>query len=408
MTELVKIGDKINVDKNIVENINDFSVYGKDEPLVKALLYYIAYQHRYNPEEFGILDPEKFAAVCGFTPNYLRNRHDEPAMLMGLSSKQVERLYAAAEDDVQHKVLDSNLENALYKLMRINMVYQNKPRIYTLKDNKMVQETSFHSFNFIQNLKVAQIKTPSGRSKTIYQYEVTESFINHMGLYYMPCDLQLLVFYRKKRRDDLYLFLVRAREYCRFSKQDQFTSNLDQLCRWANINLTSDREKKRKITATFKDFEEKVDFKFTLQWHRRDGERWEYVPVLYFADIAKEGNSREAVRREKIEVFFNNLVNELGSIYKENMPVAVYGPEYVSGLLQFIQNGECWTEKLNAYIRAEIRSYKNPDQQVRTRASEFFMAAAKRKWRSFNEIKKEIVSFYQNKKFLINVQDDRS
>lgn len=395
MTEIIQRGNSINVDKNIVENINDFSVYGKEEPLVKSLLYYFAYQHKYHPEEFGILDPEKFADICDFDPGYLRRRSDEPARLVGMSQKQIDRIYAEAEADPSKKVMDSNLENALYKLLTTNIVYQNKARIYTLKDNTMVSETGFQSFSFLKNLKVAHIRTPAGRTKILYQYEVTESFRNHMGLYYIPCDLRYIVHFRKKRRDNLYLFLIRAREYCKYEKLDRFTTNLDQLCQWANLNLTSDREKKRKIKETFKDFEEKVDFEFTLEWHRREGERWEYVPVLYFPE-ARQSRPNDSLVKEKLLLFYNNLINELGSLYKEKQPKTVYGKEYMEGLLGFIQNGECLTEKEEAYYIAEKRSYTVPKGSP-TRVRDFFVEASKQKWKSFDDIKKAIWVYHQNR-----------
>lgn len=395
MTELVKEKDRINIDKNIVDNLSDFSVYGKDQPLVKSLLYYFAYQHRYQPEQFGVLDPEDFAIVCGFTPGHLRCRHEDPAILAGKTQKQIDRLYAEAEQLSERKVLDSNLENALYKLLTTNIIYQQRPRVFTLKDNTMIHETDYYSFNFLKNLKVRQITTPAGRQKTIYNYEVTESFINHMGLYFMPCNLQDLVLFRKSRRDDLYLFLIRAREYCLYGNINQYQSNLDQLCTYANLSLTSDREKKRKINDSFKDFKEKVDFDFDLQWKARDGERWEYVPVLFFPDTSSK-RPKDYLVKEKFGLFYNNLVNELGMLYKSVTDVIPFGQEYVSDLLNFIQNGEYEEEKIEKYWIAEKRTYTT-QRGAPSRAKDFVNEATRKPWTSFDDMKKALWVYHQTK-----------
>lgn len=326
----------VRIDKNIANNSEalDLDFQSNDE-LVSSILMYAAYQRKNHLFDFGIIDPEDFARTMGFAPKYLTSVHPKPACLEGYSADQIAKAYHDQEahpEDPHYRIFDSRLENALFLLLSKNMTFRRTGIVYKEKDGSSMQRMTVTSVRLLKSFSIIFRKSPRGKKKLFYDYELDEGFGQNLSLLYITANIDDFTMLRKKSLHKLYLYVKNLRDNAialylkdlkenisQKEKQDYFIAEFDLLCRITGIGSNNARDKKSRLVKAFAELKKVLPIELT--WTRREKERWEYVPVIVFMEIRNTDKLIPADKSdpigEKVDIFTLNLMIHVISEYKE-------------------------------------------------------------------------------------------
>jgi len=363
------------LDKNVAHNIRDFRAFDEDKQIIKALISFFAFNLQHDLFGYGKLDPSEFAKLMGYSPNYLRSKHPNPACLKDMSKKEIEKIYKSQENYPDHKeyrIFDSVLENALY-ILRYNRVrYTSKGTTFQLNGENLTK-ISLDEVQFLTELSIVFKTTKSGQTKVIYTYKLADSFINNISNYYLKSNKDSLKMLRKPGLDELYLYLKNL--ITTFALQDTHKgfSSFKLLCDLAYINIENPPDRKKKLSQAFQKINEKTELDVCLNWHKDGSSKYAYTPEIeYSHEQISEIKNGSSIREERATIFMQNLRYELTQAYRRDVFVNDLGQSIEPELLLKWMQDKNHNELSIYFDLAVIKTYKKlPDWHWKTKGNFF-------------------------------------
>lgn len=363
----------VRIDKNIANNPDAIALefgQGNDE-LAMSLLIFCAWQRKTNLFDYGIIDPDKFAKTMGYAPKYLTSVHPNPACLANLNDDEKKNLYKQQSEhpeDPTYRVLDSRFENALYLLLSRNIIYRRPGKTYKI-DGNVVRALEIKSVRLFKRFTILFKKSPRGKKKLLYDYELDEGFAQNLSLLYVTANIADFAVLRKKSLHKLYLYTKNMRETALFLNHESCQSNFDLLCQIADIRSDAPKDCKKRLVAAFKEIEKVIPI--NLRWEKRPGDKWAYLPIIIFNEVVQHiipADKVDAIA-EKVDVFCLNFFEYVCNAYK-----AEYGYEIYTGdrevslervLIDFLKKNQ--EEQIEYwYIQAQLRTFAiSPNNKTR-------------------------------------------
>lgn len=375
------------LDKNVAHNIRDFRAFEEDKQMIKALLTYFAFNLQHDLFGYGVLDPKEFAKIMGYSPNFLRSKHPNPAFLKDMSKKEIIKLYKAQEDYPEHgeyRIFDSVLENALYILRYDRVRYTSTGKTFQINGEHLTK-ISLDEMQFLTELSIVFKRSQSGQTKLIYTYRLADSFINNISNYYLKSNKDSLKALRKPGLDELYLYLKNL--MTTFALQDTCKnfSSFKLLCELAYINIEKPADRKKKLNNAFKKIAASTELKVILNWHKNGTSKYAYTPEVEFdQEQISEVKNGSSIKKERTTIFIQNLNYELTQAFRREVLVNDLGQSIdPDKLLKWMQGKNA--NELSVYFDlAVIKTYKNlPDWHWKTKNT-FFQSLKNAK--SFSDV----------------------
>jgi hypothetical protein len=374
--------DIFRIDKNIAHNIdyiskynNDKNIVNSDGGLIKNLIYFFCYTYQNNLFNFGTFDVYEFATKFGYNVDYLKGRHPEPEQLKGKAKNEISALYQRQAEDLNFKIYDSVIENALYTLHTKPIVFVRGAKTVDYQNNKILYSTDSNSYLVITQLNIKTIskltKENGGQrklrgkagDKNVYNYSLDRLFIENLSHYYLKGVRESLLQLRKSSLDDLYLYLLNLRSNLYYKGQNQTTlaetPNFELLCNIAHIQSVKEngepydnKYRKRDLVKCLREIT-KTELKFEFHWTKREKERHNFVPIFVF-----EPQQKVDSEKERETVFKTRLAHELLDAFRILKSKEYYSENrnetFITWLRDINQNDK---EKALAYETAYFRSY---------------------------------------------------
>jgi hypothetical protein len=321
----------IRLDRNFAHNPNVFSLYGEDENLVKSLLVYFC--ENYQKDIFGYtrLDPVKFAKALGYkSKSALQTKVKEPyqAQIHKLKESDIRKMKESGED-----LYLTRIENALYKMMALNIMFQNKAGTY--KDGHFVK---IESMRILKNCTIYTDRT--NRDKKFYDVMLDDDLIENLTHYFEHLKKDCFIKAREANLSNLYLYMLNLRELC-LNKDEKGTPKFNDLITLAKIADTyTPKDKKRYLKKKLEKLlaiDPDLDFKLKFE---AQGEH-DFKPVISF-NGAKESKEQKArrINEEKLVICKNYIDRNLLSYFQIKYPEYCDSEEYT--MLKF----EEWNKAL--------------------------------------------------------------
>lgn len=360
------------LDRNLSNNIMYLhQAFGEDTYIISSLLCFIAWKHKHQLFNVGVLDPTEFGRMCKFQPGYLRRRHPAPAQLERLSIQEKERLYRKQEeypDNFAYRVYDSILENALYMLYTRAIAYPGNHVMYR-ECGSEIQKVEIEKITFFKHLRIVFHRS-KGKCKIFYEYELDESFVHNLNQYYLVCNLSSFVKLRKKRLDTLYLFIKNLREYFRLQNKCSDFVNFNLLCELARINRKDKRMRKQDLKHAFEVLGTLATFQVKLSFLPLSPEQPFYISIIDFPDL--QAWSEEQVISEKQDILFLNFVRLICVLFKKKHDYFSYMyEELIEIVLEFVRsNDRNVIQKI--YIDSQILTFKKLSPKSSIKFEDFY------------------------------------
>lgn len=314
-------GNLFRIDKNFANNPNALALdFGGDEELAMSILMYCAFQRKNKLFDFGLIDPEKFAKTMGFAPKSLTVVHPRPAFLENMSKDQRKKVYREQDEhpeDPAYRVFDSKFENALYLLVSRNITYKQPGKKFVSTDGRSVDSVEIKSVRLLKNFSIIFQKSRRGKKKILYDYELDESFVQNLSLYYIKADVEDFARLRKKGLHKFYLYIKNLRDMAYVAQKPVIEVNFDVLCDIADINSKEPRDNKRRLKEAFAQLVGIIDV--TIDFKKKNPtDRWEYQPVLTFNEIKMKIIPSDKADKigEKVDIFALNFFERIIAAYK--------------------------------------------------------------------------------------------
>lgn len=288
----------IRMDKNIVKQGLDLvRTYKEDSSMILDIMLYNAHMQQKNLFNLGTLDPYDFAEKLGYkTPNILM-KHSNP-----LQPTMVD-----VENLPSEKIFHNVLENALYKMAKINLEFSRPVQSKTKEEYGI--ELEF--YQLLTGLK-KHISTKR-KDRFYYTYQISETYRQHLNRFFAQVDMESLKALRKPKATFLYLTLINLRE------AKKKTPYFDYLCKQAGINITDTTQRKRKLKKKLDLIRSVSDLNFDYKFNCRSG-KYKYGIEINFKDSDIIDNNKEAVRK----AFLNELGKYLLKSFKKKYDLQGY------------------------------------------------------------------------------------
>lgn len=322
--------DIVRFDKNIANNSESLAFdFKENSPLIGSLLMYLAWQVKYNLFAIGSIDPHDFAKKMGFHSKYLNTIHPSPACLEGLSKYQKDELYKKQKEnpeDPNHRIFDSRFENALYLMISKNLTYKRVGTIYKDGEGNRLQQLKVASIRLLESFSIVFQKSPKGKKKLYYLYELDPGIVNNLSLRYVNTSITHFIQLRQKNLHQLYLFVKDKRDtavslYFKIDEtnpkdfNDSYTAQFPLLCETAGINSSEPKDRKKRLVQAFNILKELLPVE--LIWEKGPQARYAYVPVIIFTELRDLDNlvGIDSIA-EKADIFCLNLARYIMEEYK--------------------------------------------------------------------------------------------
>ncbi|MEM9338567.1 MAG: hypothetical protein AAGA66_07540 [Bacteroidota bacterium] len=312
------MADITRYDRNLVNNMLDFSGYEKDAVLIKNLVAFFSYDINHNvlpPDLFGkrLLDPVTFAQHMGYK-NYrsLIKKHPEPAQFRGKTPAAVKIMKEQLKADNEPS-WETELCNAIYR-MRYESLRFSKP-------GKTPDGVQTSELNEIRFLKYAKKFHDPAKRKIYYEIEYDDTYINNLARYFMKYSNQVYAQLRKAKLQDLYIWLANLRDIANKENEPEYsidTISFDFLCMKVSTNITKPSQKKKYLTNAFKKINGLIgDEIFDLSW-KKNGSFY-YQPVITFKYTQNELEDHTQESKKRLRLYFkSNIVKEFARKYIRN------------------------------------------------------------------------------------------
>lgn len=361
------------LDRNLSNNVTYLhQTFGEDMHIITSLLCYIAWKHKYQLFDIGILDPIEFGRLCKFEPGYLRRRHPAPAQLERMNGEEIKMLYKLQAQDpynCAYRVYDSILENALYLLYTRAIVYPGKHIIYQV-DGDEIRKVDINKITFFKHLRIVFHRSKYGKYKIFYEYELDASFVHNLNQYYLICNLTAFVDLRKKRLDVLYLYIKNLREYFRLQDKSSDIVSFTTLCELAKIKRKDKRMRKQDLIHAFQTLALLSTFKVELTFLPLSPEQRFYISVISFPGLRTW--SEEDIIKEKQDILFLNFTRLICERYKEKHDYfTCLQEELIDIIIKFVKTNE--KECIyRIYASAQILTFKKLSPKAEQKFGDFY------------------------------------
>lgn len=370
------------LDKTISKNIAIIKklVSEKDESLLSSLVYYICYCHEHDLFGYGWLDPKEFAEQFDLhLPNLLR-KVEMPYQFNNMDVAEQETLKLESKKNRRGEVSsfawDNVIENALY-------ILKERPFSYDIggvpAENGMFKRTG--GMRIITDIAAFR---KDGRH-VIYRYKLSNDVLINLNSYFVTVDKNTLIRARKRKLEELYLFIVTLKS--NLATKGEWRTTVDNtvpmmlLCEKAHIpSHKADGEpyEMRYMKRNLNDCIEYLkagspdkpcvpDFEF--QWAAQPGQKIAYTPIFIFSEPSRHQDNmqRTAIFKERIMASYIKLFRVISKT-ENNF-------EYRSDEKEFYK----WfynpdldpVEKRNAYENACIDAYKKIPKDINERYEKF-------------------------------------
>lgn len=373
------VSDDFGIDRNLTNNLNYIGqTFGEDSHLITSLLCFIAWKHRNQLFNCGVLDPYEFGRLSCYKAGYLRRRHQSPAQLERMKEKDIQRLYQLQENDpldFSVHVFDNILENALYLLYTRSITYPGNHVIYKMTNGNELHKVNIEKITILKHLKIIfhKSKTGKGKDKIYYEYELDQSFVHNLSLYYLNCNLQSFVMLRKKRLDTLYLYLKNLREYFIYQNKASDIVSFSTLCEMAQLNRADVRMRKQDLIKAFKVLSEYANFPVQLSF--MPSERGFYLPLVTFPKACKP--CPESLITERQNLLYLNFLRHLMASFKTKYDYYLYKDTAVLPILiNYVR--ECTKDEIRTiYSLSQIATFKKLTDKAVSKFEEFYLKILK-------------------------------
>ena len=257
-------------DKNLAHNTYDFDKFAEDATLIRNLVVYIAFSYQEDLWGYGTLDPAKFAKYMGYKDHRsLYKKVPEPAQLRNLKPDAV----GALRENPQEYIWDDLLDNALYKMAH-------EPLSLSF-GGKAVSGQSYVRIDTMLILKSVSVYFDERNpQKRYYKYQASQEFINNLSRYFLMLNLGSFTRLRGNRLQPLYLYLCNLRETLKL-KNAVGTPHFDMICKYAGINDSEPKQRKKKINKKLGLVQQKAP-ELGLDWRWDRNGRFYYKLVIWF------------------------------------------------------------------------------------------------------------------------------
>lgn len=394
--------DLFRIDKNIAHNIdyiskynNDRNIVSSDGGLIKNLIYFFCYSYQNNLFNFGTFDVYEFASTFGYSVKYLSTRHPAPEQFKNKTAKDISALYERQDVDVNCKIYDSVIENALYILHTRPIIFVRGAKTVDYNNSKITYSTDSNSYLVINQLSTQKIskltKEKGGQrklrghagDKNLYSYTLDKLFIENLSHYYLKGARESLLQLRKSSLDDLYLYLLNLKSNLQVKGQYQTTlnetPNFELLCSIAHIKSIKEngdpydnKYRKRDLVKCLREINDKSELKFEFHWTKNPKDRHFYVPIFIFEQQEKKESDKE---REG--VFKIRLAHELLDAFRVINSAQYYSDNrnelFIAWLRDINVNVK---EKSLAYETAVFKTFGKLSQYIENMKDSFIKKCA--------------------------------
>ncbi|MEO9849230.1 MAG: hypothetical protein ABJF65_00265 [Reichenbachiella sp.] len=329
------------VDRNIAISGKFFSHFGKDEAMVRTVMFYLSDSYQKDLWGYETIDPYRMAKSMDISPSLLRKKHTAPYQKIKLGEAEFERRKAKGE-----KMYETIFENALYQL-----TFNSADISYSSKndDGTVVQENI--SFTFLEALKIVSQKA-RGKSKHLYSVKYnTSAKENLTGFFLLTNKPEFAKLTGSAGQQDLYMYLTNLRVILYNKPEDERRGlpHFDLLCKRCRVFGMEPKLAKSSIIRMFKALQQKCpSLGVNLDW---EGEgRWKYTPVVTF-DYSQFATETPTDQFKGFERLFNEYIKdlyiELKIDTKSKMTIAKW----------LVDNSLNVEEKRLAYVRAYNKAF---------------------------------------------------
>ena len=377
----------IRADKNIANIIS--KLMEKDSyNVVVSLLMYFYHCTQNNLFGFGVLDPQNFGEVMGFTPEFLRMKHPDPIQprVENWSKDEIKRRYELEKKYPEERIYDSLLENALYILTQT--VNLSKGAQLVSFDEGVKYMNQIKSFQFLTDIACVYDRSKSrGKPKIFYQYALNPQILNNLNHFYFDEYIEDFVAVRKagKNLDGLYLYLKNQENFTTGNLENTFRASLDVLADKLQLSEKYEQKyKKREVKrAIEKILKVTKNFSCSLDWESAGkNARWQYIPVITFNSRFKNNQQLVEYNKEAKEVMLQQAIfYEFLELFK-NLNGSIIEADNKTKQKHFKEwffNSEIdYKEKLHAYDNGILKiSGKFPSNHEEIKQSFFSQVFAK-------------------------------
>jgi len=348
----------VRVDRNTVHNYLNFDVHGEESGnIIKCLLLYFSKAHQYDLFGYGTLDRSKFAKEMGLSDSRLKGKCENPFQFNGLTLEEIETLYSYQEEDPEmYRVYDSNIENALYILLKSNMIY---PDNYMSKSSLKSKISSLKSTQVLTNLQT-QLKTQRGGKKVYYYYELSKEFKDNLSTFFLNLNVADTIKLRRSNNDGLYMFISNELQMMKADFLEMKEQCFDDLCHLAKIDQTRPRDNKEKLIRVFKKIQKETslsDEYWNFEFIKKEKDsKWEYKVMFINKVFFKDKSAKAKAYDEKFKkILEENISRECLEVY-----ISLYGKDenIKSKFKNWMKDGKESNkeEKMLAYKNAYFRT----------------------------------------------------
>ncbi|MEF9950651.1 MAG: hypothetical protein RR752_05685, partial [Mucinivorans sp.] len=163
----------LRLDSNIATQIDVFRKYGEDAVLMKSLLFYFAYKDQNSLfPNYGTIDVSELTKAIGMSRSRLVEPHPDPAHLRDLKQQlnnptRLQERIEQEKSDVNLKLFDSRLENALYRLNTEAVRFETGFQYYEEHGSQMTVQKAV-TIQFLESVEIRKIRSVSGQEKYVY------------------------------------------------------------------------------------------------------------------------------------------------------------------------------------------------------------------------------------------------
>lgn len=167
------------------------------------------------------------------------------------------------------------------------------------------------------------------------------------------------------------------RETTIFNQQLECESDIDFLCKLANINSDSFSVKKKRLNKAFATLASIVDFSVELKWKKGPQAKWANIPVVSFASNFSEIiPNRNDAKTEKVEILYQNFISVIIAQIRKKKGIFYYDdcPNKPQLVLDYIKDRTICTgdELEEAYKKAQIRTFKDYSEKSKRMFTLFY------------------------------------
>jgi hypothetical protein len=320
----------VRFDQNVVKNIDTlFDLFGiadddADNNLRRSVIYYLCYHYQQDLFSYLVFDPYEFAERMGYkNTSWLRHKHANP--LFAEDFKQMSKKEQAEHTALDKPMYETNIGNALYSLLKKEVIFTRKPRIYCEKKDSIIEYETV-KMSILRKVTVSTRKSgKTGQVKTVYLLEMDERFLRSLTQYFIRGSISAVSALRASKLDILYAKLLELREYAMFH-QNSTTDiiHFEMLCDWCRIpqkkkdgSELEARERKRLVRRALENVSKASGWNFGVDSIKGKDQKFAYVFRIYwnFPDNVKELKTK-ADRDDRKEMFEQYLYRELGAYYR--------------------------------------------------------------------------------------------